>query len=157
MGAGLLPSDVFGVAANAAFIAAGFTSRLLLFNNSTGAFVHRIDNLKGWPSVRFCPDGSHRMVISEDDGGRVSVYGLDGECIRSFGKGQLGRPMDVEFETSGDILIVDRRNNKIGVFSEEGVLLREFVGPPLFDSPTALAMRNGRLYVLNSRNVQILE
>lgn len=70
---------------------------------------------------------------------------------------QLGRPMDVEFETSGDILIVDRRNNKIGVFSEEGVLLREFVGPPLFDSPTALAMRNGRLYVLNSRNVQILE
>ena len=178
IGVCVIDDFIWGIAANAELIVVGnaycfSNNRIRMFDAVSGAFLRAfgdygdapgrvMDNCNG---IRCMPDSRHIIVAENGNGkGRLSVFTLAGEFVRCIGEGELKAARDVEFADNGDVIVCDRPNHRICVYSADGsTLLRQWGGDGdadgKFVSPTALAMCSGHLYVLDegSKRVQVFE
>lgn len=113
--------------------------------------------------LRFTPDGEH-LMIAENGNNRMSMFTRYGVFVRCIGAGTLSCPFDVAFSRNGDMIIVDKGNHRICVYSADcSTLLRTLGcrgrGPVEFRDPIAVTLHRGRLYVAewDSARVQVFE
>lgn len=162
VGEGTIDANVccIAVRTDASVIAVGTASSLkqvLVFDFPSGALMQTFGGsgpaegqLAGSVGMRFTPEGDH-LLIAESLNNRLSLFTVTGEFVRCIGAGELKSPMDVEFANNADILVADKGNRRICVFSPDGsTLLRSFgIEPPEGDAsdestvpgvPIALAM-----------------
>jgi DNA-binding beta-propeller fold protein YncE len=119
-------------------------------------------------------DRNGRMYACDTKNCRIMVFGMDGELILQFGrplvvvglheeKGVIGlnypRGLALD-EEEGLIYVADSGNNRLKVFSMEGLPIQTFGGwgdrTGEFNSPIGLAVgAQGRLYVVDSQNYRI--
>ena len=74
---------------------------------------------------------NHQVYVCDRDNGRVQVFDSNLNFVRSFGThgdgpGQLKGPVDMDFDTQGNIFIADCHKCQVLVFSEDGQYLRYF-------------------------------
>jgi len=132
--------------------------------------------LRGWRTPDFNVDGPSgltidrkgRLLVADTHFYRVLVYSPDGKLLFQIGDGvqgttpgRFGYPTDVVIDRAGNFYVADYGDNdRIQVFSPEGVWLREWGGhgyaPGEFLKPRALAIdEQDRLYVADSCNHRI--
>ena len=113
---------------------------------------------------------NHRgqIIVSEENGNRISVFNHSGERLRSFGtrgcqQGQFDTPRGVAVDVEGNILVVDCNNHRLQKFTAEGEFLAavgtEGSGPLQFNEPKDLALnpKNGKLYITDDNpRIQVL-
>lgn len=129
-----------------------------------GAYGRAVGQVANASGIRIAPDG-RTLYFSEYVANRVSMWTLEGEFIRTVGDEMAsGERSDVELGGNGEIIVSSYRNGNITVFSADGTeRLRQFgergTTAGKFNNPSALAVRNNRLYVLDtySPRVQIFE
>lgn len=109
-----------------------------------------------------------QVIISECNGHKVTVFGQNGEKIRSIGSpaGKGGKPLKwprgVALDSNGNIFVADSGNHRVQKFSEQGQLLasRGTVGSgrEQFRDPKGLAynVTNNKVYVADVHRVQIM-
>ena len=74
---------------------------------------------------------NHQVYVCDCDNGRVQVFDSNLNFVRSFGTlgdgpGQLEGPVDIDFDTQGNIFIADCHKCQVLVFSKDGQYLRHF-------------------------------
>ena len=113
--------------------------------------------------IAIAPTATGDILVTDADLGVWVRLASDGSPRGSFGKNVLKRPTGIVSDpTTGNVYVADSQGHDIKVFERDGGWLRT-IGrkgsePGEFNSPTHLALRDGKLYVtdtLNSR-VQIL-
>lgn len=175
IGAGIINCEVNGVAAGPHIIVVGLqgskdaaaaTNRVLVFDRATGILNASFGRegkeegqLSGVEGMRVTPTGDH-ILIAEYLNDRVSKFTVEGAFVRCIGVGELKQPFDVELPSNGDILVADRGNHRICVFSSDGsTLLRSFGSqgetPGKFNFPIALAVHGKQLYVLDRDTARV--
>jgi tripartite motif-containing protein 71 len=76
------------------------------------------------------------------------------------GQGQLSQPYDVQVKPSGNLLVVDRGNNRVQQFNQNGDFQATFgvkgSGTGQFNEPSGVAVAaGGVLYVTDSANKRV--
>lgn len=104
--------------------------------------------------------GTSRLLVVDKDGKQIKEWGGEGCQPGKF----LG-PYYLEKDKENQIYVVDRTNNRIQIFNENGILVKIVGGDDLctasseegrFDSPHEIAIDNrGFLYVADSNNDRI--
>lgn len=173
-----LDGEAHGIAANndVLVVTTTGTRGVWVFDLTSGKLVRSFGEKGGEEGqldhpdgVRFTPDGGHILIAegsSRPARGRLSLFSLNGDFVRCMRAWALEGPADIDFAPSGDILVVDSYRHHICVLSPEGSTLLRWFGhwgtasAPRdgdFQSPVALAMHRGQLYVLdgNSARVQV--
>ena len=71
---------------------------------------------------------NHQVYVCDSDNGRVQVFDSNLNFVRSFGDGpdQLEDPVDIDFDSQGNIYVVDYEKDQVLVFSKDGQYLRYF-------------------------------
>ena len=107
------------------------------FDVIRGLTVHR-------EQVHVCDSYNHR----------IQVFDLDLNFIRSIGSRGKGRgefisPMDVKFDTAGNMYVAEYGNNRVQVMDSSGQFIREFgqEGEGKLDRPSALHFADKCVYV----------
>lgn len=120
-------------------------------------------------SPTFCArDGEGRLLVSDTMNGRVQVFDVSGNFVRSFGAygqglGKFARPKGIAVDGQGRIYVADSWQNVIQVFDEEGrfqAILTDESGELLdLGSPSGIAVDGNRIYIAErlSRRLQIRE
>ncbi|MDR2717868.1 MAG: NHL repeat-containing protein [Treponema sp.] len=100
-----------------------------------------------------------RMYLSEYRGGRVSILNPQGDWLAYIGSKGLGRgmfvgPQNLAVDEDGYLYVVDYGNQRISKFDPDGVFVLSFglksAMFPGFDSPTGIAVKNGRIFAADS-------
>lgn len=151
------------VAASADCFAAAILGQVLVFALDSGELIQTFGvygaaegQLDGSLAARFTPGG--RFLIAEHDSNhRLSVFSGAGEFLRCIGVGALKSPTSTEFAPNGDVLVADRNNRRIAVFSPDGsALLRSFGNTSgQLGCPTKVAVHGGQLFVLDVDHVHV--
>lgn len=148
------------ITARADMIAVSGHTDINLFDMTSGSFIRSFGEegeaegqLYGVSGLRFTPDGTH-ILVAESDNRRLSLFTLTGAFVRCIGVGTLGEASDVEFASNGDIIVADRSNHRICVFSPDGSeLIRTFGsegdGDGEFEHPNRLGVHGDQLYVMD--------
>lgn len=115
IGVGVINGNVASVAASTDTILVGTlsaTGQILMFDGVSGGLIRSFGDkgseeglLYGNEGIRFTPDG--HILVAERDNKRVSMFTLSGEFVRCIGTGDLFGPVDIDFATSGAILVTD--------------------------------------------------
>lgn len=99
----------------------------------------------------FSPDG-RRIFVTDMANSQMRV--LDAESLRllgTFGRGELSRPHDAEFDAAGRLLVADSGNDRIAIYAIEGAqakLVGEWKG---LDNPEGVGVApDGRVYATNT-------
>ncbi|KPK06480.1 MAG: hypothetical protein AMJ64_08985 [Betaproteobacteria bacterium SG8_39] len=99
----------------------------------------------------FSPDGK-RIYVTDMANSQMRV--LDAESLRllaTFGRGELSRPHDAEFDRQGRLLVADTGNDRIAIYTVDGVQARwvgEWKG---LHSPEGVGVApDGRVYATNT-------
>ncbi len=99
----------------------------------------------------FSPDGE-RIFVTDMANSLMRV--LDAESLRllgTFGRGELSRPHDAEFDARGRLLVADTGNDRIAIYAVDGAnasLVGEWKG---LDNPEGVGVApDGRVYVTNT-------
>ncbi len=99
----------------------------------------------------FSPDGK-RIFVTDMANSLMRV--LDAESLRllgTFGRGELSRPHDAEFDAAGRLLVADTGNDRIAIYAVDGAaakLIGEWKG---LDNPEGVGVApDGRVYVTNT-------
>jgi len=109
--------------------------------------------------IAFLPDKS--LVISEYGADRLSVCSTDGFRIRTIGSkgtdpGQLLGPQYLAVSDDGYIYVSEWGNRRISKFNLNGDFILSFGRPRAdftgFHGPSGIAVRNGRVYVADSKS-----
>lgn len=167
IGEGLINNGVYGVAANADIIVvATWNNGMFVFDQASGALLQSFSRggraegeLYGSNGIRLTPDGNH-VLVAEWENHRLSLFSLSGDFVRCIGVGLLRSPLDVDFSCDGDILVADRYNNRVCVFSPDGLtLLRSFGckgdAPGKFQCPSTLAVHGSQLFVKDWESTRV--
>lgn len=166
IGEGVIGADIRSIAASTQLIAVSLYKFedsgglcVHLFDFATGALVRsfgRPGKASGQPNkcegVRFTPDNQH-IVATEWMSSRVSMFTVDGAFVRCFRNGALKRPLDVDFTSSGEIIVADEDASRLFIFSPGGSTLLRSI--PLKGRPNAIAVQAGRLFVLTDDGVLV--
>ena len=99
----------------------------------------------------FSPDGK-RIFVTDMANSQMRV--LDAETLRllnTFGRGELSRPHDAEFDAAGRLLVADSGNDRIAIYTVDGAqakLVGEWKG---LDNPEGVGVApDGRVYATNT-------
>jgi tripartite motif-containing protein 71 len=116
-------------------------------------------------ALRFTPDGRFIVAVEYWDT-RVSMFRVsNGGFVKHIGAGVLSDGnKDVQFTSSGELLVADSRNHRVCVFSADGDTLLRTWGTKgsadgQFQHPSALVLVGSKLFVLDysSARVQLFE
>ena len=78
----------------------------------------------GWLTLsRLTVTNSKVLVLNEFS---VAVYDTDGLFVRSFGEGTLENPNDITAANDGRVMVVERYDSCVHIFSEDGDYLEKF-------------------------------
>ncbi len=94
--------------------------------------------------------GHHRIVVFDADGDERLRFGRPGK-----GPGEFDAPVGIGVDPAGRLLVADRGNRRIQIYSPEGAFVRQFAVP---ERPIDVAAsRDGReLYVTANRRHRLL-
>ena len=104
---------------------------------------------------------NHHIFVCDKDNGRVQVFDANLNFVRSFdthgdGPGSLKKPMDIDFDTQGNIYVVDISKHQVLVFSEDGQYLRHFgqsgQGKGELSGPKGICVSGDYVYVTEYLN-----
>ena len=106
---------------------------------------------------------NHQVYVCDSDNDRVQVFDSDLNFVRSFGTdngpGQLKEPRDIDFDTQGNIYVVNYSKHQVLVFSEDGQYLRHFGQKGRrkgeLSRPTGLCVSGDYVYVTEWANHRI--
>jgi len=98
---------------------------------------------------------NHSVFLLNPDGRMVSRWGAFGS-----GPGDFNSPAGLALDENEEVYIADLGNDRIQIRSLEGIPLRTWggpgtTGPVSFQGPRGLAVRDGKIYVLDSRRVHV--
>jgi tripartite motif-containing protein 2/3 len=128
------PASCSGVCANADVVVVSEHSahRISVFNRRGGALLRRFgcegsgDGQLSWPrGLCFMSDERH-VAVADGANDRVSVLSIDGVFIRHVGVGVLSSPQGVACSAFNELVVADRDNRRVFVFSDAGELLTSF-------------------------------
>ena len=134
--------------------------------NTIGSSLRTISGISKPCGIAFNTKGD--IVVTEDENHCVSIFGVDGSHVHTFGmqgsgKGQLFYPRGIAVMENGNIVIADSSNHRITIFSEDGqfvdIVGEEGRGPLQFSKPKDVACnpKTGQIYIVDSNHrVQIL-
>jgi NHL repeat len=88
--------------------------------SSFGEFGGEAGQLDSPAQVAVAPDGD--LYVADSGNDRISVYAGDGTFLRSFGEGDLLKPMDIALD-GGRVLVADTGDGRVAVFSTLGRFL----------------------------------
>ena len=99
----------------------------------------------------FSPDGK-RLYVTDMANSQVRVFDADSlRLLETFGRGELSRPHDLEFDREGRLLVADTGNGRIAIYSVGGArpaLVGELTG---LVNPEGVAIgSDGRIYATNT-------
>ena len=86
---------------------------------------------------------------------RISKWTKDGRFVKAFGKsghgpGEFDVPHALAVDSRGRLFVADRNNNRIQIFSQDGVFLDEWTQ---FGRPSGIAItKNDTIYVADSES-----
>ncbi|MFH1726053.1 MAG: SMP-30/gluconolactonase/LRE family protein [Elusimicrobiota bacterium] len=136
-----------------------------------GAEVRRFGTNKGSDETvtegtrGFAASEKYGLYVADTKGGKIQVFGLDGEHKTNFGEakglfaskkkeGRVKEPAGVAIDEKGKVYVADAGNRRVDAFSPDGTFLFGFgprVGPHEFDRPVSVAWDEaGFVYVLDS-------
>ncbi len=90
----------------------------------------------------------------------VHVFSLDGVLLRAIGDGMFYHPWNMAVAKDGELVVVDRGNNRIEVFGPDGTFLRKWGGfghdTGQFNDPQGVAVtQEGEVLVADGFNGRI--
>jgi len=100
------------------------------------------------------------IMVTDSEQGVVYVLSLQGELLRTLGKGLLIRPTGIAYDpTQQRLFISDTNDDNIKIFNLQGELLstlgRKGAQPGEFNRPTFLQFHKNKLYIADSLNTRI--
>jgi hypothetical protein len=95
------------------------------------------------------------VVTSVDEKYESEFTSSDG--VDFIQPGRFLKPEDTAMDDAGNIFIADAGTDSIYKFNSFGDELESFGGPSVFDSPYAVAVFNGAVYVADTNNNRILK
>ena len=106
---------------------------------------------------------NNQVCVSDRDNGRVQVFDSNLNFVRSFGHGdgpgQLKEPRDIDFDTQGNIYVVDFLQHEVLVFSEDAQYQRHFgqgeQGKGELTEPRGLCVSGDYVYVTEQYNHRV--
>ena len=104
---------------------------------------------------------NHQVYVCDCNNGRVQVFDSDLNFVRSFGDGpgQLKEPRDIDFDTQGNIYVLDYTEHEVLVFSEDGQYLCHFgqkgQGEGELSGPRGLCVSGDYVYVTEYSNTRV--
>ena len=131
-----------------------------------GTPILTIGGVEGPYGITFNQKGE--VVVTERNGGCITLFSSSGEKIRSFGtpgsgRGQFQSPCCVTVDDEGNILVADRWNHRIQKLAAEGQFLTSVGtkgdGPLQFCCPCGITYNstNNKVYVVDdNHHVQVL-
>jgi tripartite motif-containing protein 2/3/tripartite motif-containing protein 71 len=140
----------FGVCANADVVVVSEFDmhRISVFNRADGALVRQFgcegggDGQLMFPHALCFISGGRRVAVADETNRRVSVFSIDGEFIRHVGAGVLRGPSGIAASAYDELVVADRVNCSLYVFSAAGDLLTS-VGDRRF---TGVVVRGGSVF-----------
>ena len=93
--------------------------------------------------VYVCDRGNHRIQIFDLDLNFVQSIGSHGEGI-----GEFNDPLDVKFDTAGNMYVAEWGNERVQVMDRNGQFIREF-GEGILKLPSGLHIADKYVYVSN--------
>ena len=97
---------------------------------------------------------SNQVYVCDRDNHRIQVFDLDLNFIRSIGshgkgRGEFDRPLDVAFDTAGNMFVVEFGNKRVQVMDSSGQFIRVFGQEEegKLSGPTALHIADKYVYV----------
>ncbi|MFT7676069.1 MAG: DNA-binding beta-propeller fold protein YncE [Planctomycetota bacterium] len=97
------------------------------------------------------------LAVADTGGGRVALYGVDGESRGVIATPELNRPVDVAFDEQGQLAVLD--GERVLLFDKDGTHLQSFGAwgafPGLLSSPRGLARFGERIYVCDTENHRV--
>lgn len=99
----------------------------------------------------FSPDGK-RLFVTDMGNSQVRVFDADSlRLLHTFGRGELSRPHDLEFDRQGRLLVADTGNGRVAIYDVAGArpsLVGELTG---LVNPEGVAVgTDGRIYATNT-------
>ena len=93
------------------------------------------------------------VYVCDCNNNRIQVFDLDLNFVRSIGsrgsgRGEFDRPLDVKFDTAGNMYVADRGNGRVQVMDSRGRFIREF-GRGKLRGPSGLLIADKYVYVSN--------
>lgn len=105
-------------------------------------------------AVRFTPDNAHVIVAGATSEGYFKKFSVsDGTFVRGVCVGSIGGRNDIAFTADGEMVVTDRMNSRLKVFSSDGGTMVHEIALEGDDTmhvidPTVLCIANNRLYVV---------
>ena len=102
---------------------------------------------------------SNQVFVCDRGNNRIKVFDLDLNFIRSigsrgWGRGEFDRPLDIAFDTAGNMCVVENGNNRVQVMDSSGQFIRMFdqEGEGKLSPPTHLHIADKYVYVSDLGN-----
>ena len=91
------------------------------------------------------------VFVCDRNNHRIQVFDLDLNFVRSIGsrgsgRGEFDRPLDVKFDTAGNMYVAHRGNGRVQVMDSSGRFIREF-GRGKLSEPSGLLIADKYVYV----------
>ena len=147
------------VACSETMVAVGLThtQAITLLDYSSGDILRSIglkgesiDRIYSPVGVRFSPDARY-LAVADAYGNRAAVFNIAGSCVGSFAVG--GTPVDIEYNENGELLVLQESNlHVLASDASARVAPTMTVALDREDHPSALCVRNGRLYTADAYN-----
>ena len=106
-----------------------------------------------WGS-RLTVTNSQILVLSERS---VAVYDTDGLFVRSFGEGTLKYASDITAANDGRVMVVERYDSCVHIFSEDGVHLKTFKLQGRYLFPSIAYCRGSENVVIAGKGEDLLQ
>ena len=106
---------------------------------------------------------NHQVYVCDCSNGRVQVFDSNLNFVQSFGHGdgpgQLKELRDIDFDTQGNIYVLDYSKHQVLVFSEDGQYLRHFgqkgQGEGELSGPRGMCVSGDYVYVTEYSNNRV--
>ena len=164
----LLPSDIAVARDNRVYVVDGGHHQVVVYSPE-GKFLFNIGRRGRAQGEFMAPvgievDQAGQVYVADKNNHRVQVFDRDGKYKFSFkvegADGEPGRPIDVAVSTkSGLIFVTENSQHRIMVFDADGTPLggwgKQGVNKKQFRYPGTMALRDGRLYVVDILNTVV--
>ena len=105
----------------------GLSERAFVYKFESNSSLHHQFPVRGgewkWHRVIVSDSGKVLVLRSENV---IDVYENDGEFVRSFGEGTLNSAFNITAANDGRVMVVDKSDSFVRIFSEDGDHLNKF-------------------------------